>query len=368
MNKDVIVASEFSAGSGAPTGALVADIILFLKEKKLNVFTVSVKRSYKPGGIRPNRLINMLEIFLKLNSMLIFRKINSLMKGNQLSLIITTSPPLMHIYAVILCKVFRIHSVLWYMDAHPELELRSVEKNLGLRKLANLCRRANLLIISFFDRIITLDEAMKVSILTPRLKEKITVIPPWITYCEPAMGLRIPKSTPRQKIIYAGNYGAAHSLASLTSLIKALPTKRQEQIEFTFVGMNVSSQDRLKKEFQEIETKLIFLPRFKRVEQLLASFSLYDFGLVSLAHECQGLVCPSKALTYVSQGLPLLYVGPKNSLSWSICKEGWGLTDEEWVLSKETAFQRIQTRKNSLFENPRKPGLQQFFECIQNSK
>ena len=131
MKQELIIVSEFLKESGAPTGALVSDLAKFLSQNGHSVKTVAVDRMYHPGGLRPQRFLNMVEIFFKLIGAFFGHMVKNGGKGSNVCVLVTTSPPLFHIVTLFLAKLASFPVVLWFMDAHPEIELRFLERNLG---------------------------------------------------------------------------------------------------------------------------------------------------------------------------------------------------------------------------------------------
>ncbi len=312
--------NEYNLG-GSPVAKLVYDLQTYFSEKtQTKSFVLYVSKKYVPGGLSLRRIFNLLAINLILPLFLGLARLRSLILGEALVVVATTNPPLIQWAAALWSAVMRCPCVVWYQDAHPDYEISFFEKR-GWERPVKILRYLDKFFLGLCDGFITLDVSMG-SRLRAKLSRPLPMLiaPPWTTYCHPPIPLsdRVRLGQPL-RLLYAGNYGAAHDLSPLAQAIRSGGYFRNRTLEISFVGMSQLSQKRLKAQFEGVKANLKFFDRFAHLDQLLMFFREFDFGIVSLANSHSGLSCPSKAYTYLSQGWPyfMLVLTKASPHNWS---------------------------------------------------
>lgn len=367
----VLLVSEYPAQSGAPTGALASDLESYLTmRKKVSVRFIKVSRPYVPGGLSWSRIRNLLHLHTCIWFIFPYELLLSILSNTRICVIATTSPPLIQWTCTILGSIFRLPVIVWYQDAHPEIEARALEER-NWPRIARILRSVDRKIAQKVTGFVTLDEAMRITFLdSTKFTKKSSVIPPWSTYLEPAKTLRAPDCYQSPiRLIYAGNYGKVHDLTPLAAAVQTLRKEEKKRLSITFVGMGDEGRLKLQQLFLQTGLSLEFKPRLATVGQLASEFEHYDFGIVSLADDRVGVACPSKALTYLSQGLPIFYVGPAHTLPWQLCQEGWGVILSE--VFKDGHFvlpDRIVQHVGRIFPNPKEQSQERFYDFIMASE
>ncbi|NRA66673.1 MAG: hypothetical protein HRU19_19450 [Pseudobacteriovorax sp.] len=206
-------------------------------------------------------------------------------------------------------------------------------------------------IIRLFQAYIALDEAMAVNLRTKACKP-VFVANPWATYVTPSKPLALKDWEKTLKLVYAGNYGAAHDLSPFLQYLKGQPVIIKSQLSISFVGMPAPIGTALRDRFLEVGVAAEFLPRFSSFSKLLQFLHRFHFGIVSLKDCQRGLACPSKAFTYVSQGIPLCYVGPNKTLTDSLLEKGWGISYTQLADVIESGDYLENIRQNQGFSYP----------------
>jgi hypothetical protein len=196
---------------------------------------------------------------------------------------------------------------------------------------------------------------------------KVQLVPPWKTYIEPAKPLRIPQGRGTIKLVYAGNLGAAHNLADLCSELCRLSPVQQKNVSLHFVGMQKANFLQVKQQLHGFVGELHYRERFAHFAELSAYFEEFDFGIVSLDHFYAGLACPSKVYSYLSQGLPVLFSGPRHSLAGTLVSEGWGyfVAPEFFAQVFAADYRMIKAQVGQVFPNPRAAALRDFTVCVE---
>ncbi len=354
MQSNVLFINEYFGGS-SPTGKLLNDLHGFLRSSGFDSNYFSLRTDYKPGGLRFSRLLN----FIYFHAVLPFILLRFILTHKNPVVVSLTSPPLAHWSALIFGRIFNIPVFVWYMDAHPELEIRLFLPKL----LGRFCAFLDVKILSLCRGFIALDPASKLFLETKTRGKIPTVeIPPWITYLEPGkeLHLKLQKDSPL-KFIYAGNFGHAHSLDLFCAVLEETALQRTKAIQITFVGMPVGDvlkvSERLKK-IPSVEIKT--LGRLENIQSLYDILTSHDFGIVSLTGGMEGIAVPSKAFTYLSLGLPIFYVGSDGTLAAQLCEKGWGIKcSSQNLISLDSEFisQLLRDNIGQIFSNPREESL-----------
>lgn len=258
--------------------------------------------------------------------------VRGLFAGKSDVLLVSTSPP-MCIVAALVIRMFRRTSIkFWVMDINPDQLIA-----LGAIKPTSLSAR----IMDFFNRwilrksddVIVLDRFMGDSMMKKLdVRSKLHTMPPWPH--EDHLETVPRDENPFRKehglqdkfvFMYSGNH--AIGLPLKTFLDAAVTFKDDPKIVFLFVGGGVR-----KKEVEEaIEThdlkNMISLP-YQPIENLRFSLSTADVHLVGVGDDMVGVVHPCKIYGAMAVGRPILLLGPdpchvsdlvhENNIGWHI--------------------------------------------------
>ncbi len=225
-----------------------------------------------------------------------------------------TTPPLLSCLGVLLKWVKGSRLVSWSMDVYPELGVR-----LGAIRAGSITTRilgtVNARSLRQSDLVVALGHHMARILLTRGLAPgTIRVLPPWED------GERVAPVPPEKNpfrakhgldgkfvVLYSGNLGAAHDLT--TVLDGAAQLAGEPEIVFLFTG------DGPRKIWLEEAVRsrglrnVRFLPYQPR-DQLRYSLSAGDVHLVTLRDGFAGLLVPSKFVSGLAVGRPIVFVGP----------------------------------------------------------
>lgn len=292
------------------------------------VVQINLRTKYRPGGLQAARVFGLLAMQALLPFLLFFWRLYALARRQKVVQLVSTLPPLLHLAGLIWGSLLRVPTIVWYQDAHPEIETRILESR-GHRLVPDLLRWLDRNLLSRAHCIVALDQAMLRLIRDLGVSAKLVEAQPWVTYAKPAKPLRAPRDEGALRLFYAGNYGFAHDLTPLVDLLRSQQLTELTRIEITAMGMNEDARRRFEDLFVSSKIALRTLPRVDAVEDVYRMMEEFDLGIVSLRDTYAGIACPSKALTYVSQGLAILYVGPAGTLPFELCMSGWGVTLEQ---------------------------------------
>ena len=185
------------------------------------------------------------------------------------------------------------------------------------------------------DHTIVIGRDMKELILAKNAGRhtKISYIPNW--FDATVFSEIYPKSNVKQDKIafcYAGNIGRAQGVLDFAKIVKRVSNPN---IEFIFCGGGVY--------YDALEYELMGLANVEVKNQFLRSeqsqiYDRTDVAVVLLGKGMFGLGVPSKAYNLIAAGLPILFVGPKDSEISNLVNEnelGWTFdwSDEDELVS-----------------------------------
>lgn len=279
-----------------------------LKAKYLHgVFT-----TYRPGGMHPQRLINLLWVYLRVAAHLVFSKPDAVL--------VRTTPPGVQLWAVWWAKFRSVPVFCWLMDYHPELEARLLEKR-GHKGAARWLRRIDAGLMPRFAGIITLDHAMSQLAQKRAAKVEVWQHPTWTTSGAAALlpvDYQPGEERETLRLAYSGNLGAAHDLTTLTALLEEL--SRHRAVHLYVIGASPSGEDRFRRMGARFSIKVETHPRvsFTQLRELYHEWRIAA-GVVLLSGDSAGLVSPSKFSGYINFGIPLVYLGPSGTNTGEVC-------------------------------------------------
>lgn len=214
-------------------------------------------------------------------------------------------------------------------DIHPEVS-RLSGGGLGRGLPAHLLRWLDNQTLRRADAIVTLSEDMADTLRARGLRElPIHVINNFALDDFGEGGARPPaelrKAPGRQRVIFAGNLGRFQDLPRLAEGV-ALCLARHPGVELMFLGDGVAA-DELKRRWGAHPQVLFapFLP-YAQARELIRDA---DIGLLSLREGMYRVAYPSKLLTYLALGLPVLAViEPDSALARLVREAGFGTVPE----------------------------------------
>lgn len=353
-------------GKGSPVGMLAKDLVDALAaDTKNQVSFLHVNRVYQPGGLKLTRLLNYVQIHLLLPIYMLALRLQALFSRQKLVVIATTNPPLIYWNAVVTGLVLFTPVIIWFQDANLDFIARRFPK-LGNSLLMRLVNAVDAQVFEWSAGVVTLDDAMRDALVRRlSLRTEVRVSPPWATYLLPPVPMRTRPHYHTLRLLYAGNYGKSHDLTPLANFLKEDADAKCEPT-LHFIGISEQAKTELMQLFAGIRGEIKFFPRLPDVNQLKDKMHDYDFGVVSLAADYAGISAPSKAYTYLSQGLPILYVGPSGTGADQIVRSGNGITLRELRELRSGASAPEQVAKNAakIFPNPRSTAIQAFTNLL----
>ena len=305
-----------------------------------------------------------LRIFAQL-SFLVQCILRGLFTPNLTDLLVSTSPPMAAITAVVI-GLFRpklkVH--YWVMDINPDQAIALgtfSPKHPLVWALDWLNRR----ILKRADSIIVLDRFMqarlerKLKCPAEGLRAPIQVIPPWPmddylkTVASSENSFRKEQSWEDKFVVmYSGNHSLVHPLDTILDAAKML--KDDPRFVFVFIGGGRGKQivDARLRAQSSAASNIISLP-YQPLDQICFSLSAADIHVVSLGHEMSGIVHPCKIYGALSIGRPVLTLGPEESYLRDITGDnevGWSIrhgdVDSAVAALKKTVDQTHKERED----------------------
>jgi len=155
-------------------------------------------------------------------------------------------------------------------------------------------------------------------------KDKLHVIENWpdqfaLEFNENNISFPNQPSNREISIGFAGNIGLFQGILDFSSIITQITNN---EINFKFAG-NGASKLALQDKLQNFKS-VVFIPEYNREDQAKI-MCCFDIGLVLLGSGMYGIGIPSKIYNLLAFGMPILFIGPKNSHVYRLVnKEGVG--------------------------------------------
>ncbi|RRQ20158.1 glycosyltransferase WbuB [Guyparkeria sp. SCN-R1] len=326
-----------------PYAAMLRRIVEHWRDEGHEVDVLSSQPSYKAGfkhercprheglnGVAVERLSlpnetgrPLVRIFnaLRLGSVLLWKAIT---RRYDVIMISTAPPVLGGAAAALAARLTGARFIYHCMDIHPEVgrvsgEFRNPAVFTVLRALDNWsCRRADPVVVLSRDMEATFRErpggaGLAISVLNnfslPSERETPNELPfEW--------------HPERLTVLFAGNIGRFQGLDTVIEAMERL--KGREDIEFVLMGEGVAKAA-LEEKANALEVRVRFLGH-QPVEVAKAAMQRADMGFVSLTPGMYRYAYPSKTMTYLEQGCPLLVmVEPESELAKDVSDREYGL-------------------------------------------
>jgi len=223
-----------------------------------------------------------------------------------------STPPMVATIGAAMRCLRGVPFVYWLQDVYPDLAIEFGvlrRRGLGARFLGAASgwvqRRA--------DRVVVLGQAMATRVEAHGVPAaRVRVVPNWadgasLSPLSPAENrLRHELGLAERKVVlYSGNMGRAHDLATLLGAAHAL--RHRADVVFLFIGDGAKRH--------EVEAAAAILPSVRLLpyvprDQLRESLSCGDVHVVTQTTCTLGLLEPSKVYAAMAVGRPVLFVGP----------------------------------------------------------
>jgi len=257
---------------------------------------------------------------------LIVKLFNSTSRDSRL--LIISTPPYNGFIAAIL-KAFKNYRYFFAIkDVYPDVMVsNNIIKNNGLTyRLLNWATKVS---YRYADNVFTLGPFMTEKIRDKvKVNNKVVEIPNWgfdeLYPLEKKDNPLAGEFNLKDKfiVLYSGNHGYGHEFETLLIGAKRL-SKEYDDIYFIFIGGGVRFN-----EIQEFKKNNpdahILTYDYLPFEKLNYGLNLADVSLITMRNNWKGMMVPSKTYGIMAVGSPIVYVGPRSDISWTIEKFNLG--------------------------------------------
>lgn len=248
------------------------------------------------------------------------------------SILVSTSPPMCPIAAMVISFLRRKPITYWVMDLNPDqmIELGKIKERSFSARVFNWLNRR---ILKRARRVVALDRFMADRLYRKRnVRDKTSIMPPW-PHDDDVEMIDHADNPWRQEhvengrfvIMYSGNHG--FSTPVTTVLQASLRMQAEQGLEFLFIGGGVGKKEVDDTLEREKPTNVRSMP-YQPFETLRYSLSAADVHLVSVGTDVVGVVHPCKIYGAMAVGRPILLLGPDpchasdlvldNDIGWQI--------------------------------------------------
>ena len=215
-----------------------------------------------------------------------------------------TTPPVLYAFSAALASKIRRRKLIYHMmDIHPEVGRLSGEfKN---KFVFNVLQWMDNFTCRTASRIVVLSSDMKAVLLKrdESLADKIEIINNYdVSFGEMSSDQFFADNTGKKRVVFAGNIGRFQNLESFVLALKEYGCP--ENFELVFVGEGAALA-KLKGLAESIGNCVRFIPH-QSVSVARKIISEADMGIVSLQNEVIKYAYPSKTMTYLAEGTPIL--------------------------------------------------------------
>jgi glycosyltransferase involved in cell wall biosynthesis len=246
------------------------------------------------------------------------------------TIVVSTSPPMCPVAALLISWVRRVPICYWVMDINPDQVIRLGK--VGERSLPARCMNwLNRRILERSKRVVVLDRFMAALLQDKRdISEKSAIMPPWphaeatelIAHADNAWRIdHMPDDA--FVIMYSGNHAVTTPLT--TVLQAAMQMTDDANLHFYFIGGGLGKAEVDELIAAKSPPTIHSLP-YQPMEVLPYSLGAADVHLVMVGDDMVGVVHPCKIYGAMAVGRPILLIGPDPCHASDIVKDndvGW---------------------------------------------
>ena len=331
-SKTLLVLSQVYPPDPASVGQHIADAAEAMVARGWRVVTITANRGYDDpsvkypsrevrGGVSVRRVslssFGKSSIVLRLaaGTIFMFQCIGrGLFVGDMSAILVSTSPPMCSIAAMVIAWVRRVPIKYWVMDLNPDQMIvlgRLTERSLPARAFNFINRR----ILNRAADVIVLDRFMAERLARKRdVSAKQTLMPPWPHDDHLAVMDHADNPFRREHeldgkfvVMYSGNHG--YSTPVTTVLQAALRLQDVKELVFMFIGGGVGKKEVQDTIAEHAPRNIISLP-YQPLDRIKYSLSAADIHLVSVGDTVVGVVHPCKVYGAMAVARPILLLGP----------------------------------------------------------
>lgn len=252
-----------------------------------------------------------------------------------------TDPPFLVVAGRLISRIKKSTHIHWCQDLYPDIlpALGVKPSPFLMRFLQGMSRRS----MKSCDRVVAIGRCMARHLVSTGVDmSRLVTIPNWpdleLTAKAEPPSIKVQDAAnsnraravlkakpffvdeePKFRVLYAGNIGRAHPVATLLQAAENLLATFPE-IEFVFVGegpgFDALARERASRGLDNI--RLLPPQPAARLKDLMESG---DVHLISMKHEVMGMLVPSKLYAALAAGRPCVLIGPEQSETARVLKE-----------------------------------------------
>lgn len=240
-------------------------------------------------------------------------------------ILVSTSPPMCPIGAMLIALLRRVPITYWAMDLNPDQMIA-----MGLTKPNSAPARMfdwmNRRILRRARAVVALDRFMgdRLEAKTP-VGERLVILPPW-PHEEVAQPLKHEDNPFRTQhglqgkyvVMYSGNHSIVHPITTVLEAAKRL--REDDRFVFMFVGGGLAKRE-VEQAIAAGEAPNVRSLPYQPLETLRYSLSAADVHVVSVGNNMVGIVHPCKIYGAMAVGRPILLIGPDPCHASDILRE-----------------------------------------------
>jgi len=237
------------------------------------------------------------------------------MAKNLSRVLVSTSPPMGAISALVIGLIRRVPFIYWVMDLNPD-QIVALGKAKPTSLPVRLFNALNRVILDHAAHVVVLDRFMAKRVLAKRpIAAKMTTLPPWPH--NDNQDLVPHQDNPfRHKhnlegkfvVMFSGNLSIASPVTTL--LQAAIQLQNHKELVFVFIGGGLGKQEVEQAIETHHPTNIISLP-YQPLKDLKYSLSAADVHLVAMGDSIVGICHPCKVYGAMAVARPILLLGPR---------------------------------------------------------
>jgi glycosyltransferase involved in cell wall biosynthesis len=238
--------------------------------------------------------------------------------------IVLSDPPLLSLLAAAVQIIKPVKTICWVHDVFPDNAIHAGILHEGL--IGRLFSRIVRWSLHRMSQVVVIGRCMEDHLCRAGVsKSRIAVIPNWADGSQIKSIRRMDNQFIKMQglegrfvVMYSGNFGIAHEIETILSLVHE--TRDLPQLCFCFIGEGAHKQRLLDAARRERWEHVRVLP-YQPKETLQQSLSAADIHLVSLRANMAGLSVPSKIYGIMAAGRPMIFIGPEESEIATLIRE-----------------------------------------------
>ncbi len=323
-----LVLSQVYVPDPASVGQHMGDAAAELAHRGHRIIVLTADRGYDDPSVRyePRQVIDGVEVrrlplssfgkssiavrLLAGASFILQAVLRGLLVGKIDAILVSTSPPMAPLAALVLSKLKRARIKFWVMDLNPDQSIA-----LGIIKETSLRARVfdwlNRWVLARATDVVVLDRFMAARVKQKLdVSQKLTVLPPWPH--EDHLEAIAHEENPFRRehglegkfvVMYSGNHSPSNPVSTVLQAAGRLVD--DSDLVFLFVGGGIG-----KKEVEAADSPNIRSLPYQPLENLRYSLSAADVHLVTVGDGVVGIVHPCKVYGAMAVARPVLVLGP----------------------------------------------------------